>query len=296
MRSAAAAVAVAGTVAALLPIVATAAIPKASWYWTLSAGDPNTLLLGTSAGLYRSTDAGKTWQPAGTARINATSVIQSAGTVLVGGIRTRAGSKAVMVVGGAYISGPGTSVVEASTDGGKTWEPRTPRGLPNIGVQALAVDPADDSVIYAVVRNGALYRSTDGGDSFRLVAATVGGTPWAIAVTNNHHFVTGDMTSGSYLSSTGDRWLRTNFADPKGGSMVMEYAVQPTDAHHILMTSYGVLASKDAGKTWSVALKSKVMFGPVAWALSTPTVAYAVGWNRSLWRSDDGGRSWRRTS
>jgi hypothetical protein len=128
------------------------------------------------------------------------------------------------------------------------------------------------------------------------VAATVGGTPWAIAVTDKHHFVTGDMTSGSYLSSTGDRWLRTNFVDPKGGAMVMEYAVQPTDAHHILMTSYGVLASQDAGKTWSVALKSKVMFGPVAWALSTPTVAYAVGWDRSLWRSDDGGRSWRRTS
>jgi len=299
VRAAAAmSVAVAGAIAALLPSGAFGAVPKASWYWTLavSGADPNTLLLGTSNGLYRSTDAGETWQLAGNERINATSVVQSGDTTFLGGIRSRAATKAVIIVGGAYLSGPGTSVVEASADGGTTWEKRQPHGLPNIGVQALAVDPADDSVLYAVVRNGALYKSTDGARSFRLVASTVGGTPWALAVTESHHFVTGDMTSGSYLSSTGDNWLRTSFADPRGGSMVMEYAVQPTNARHVLMTSYGVFTSGDAGKTWRVALKSKVMFGPVAWGRNAPAVAYAVGWDRSLWRSDDGGKSWKRTS
>src|SRR5439155_2771003 len=142
LRAAAAtSVAAAGVIAALLPGAALGAVPKASWYWTLAvpASDPNTLLLGTSDGLYRSTDAGKTWQRTAAAHINATSVIQSADTIFLGGIRGRAGGKAVIVVGGAYVGGPGTSVVEASQDGGTTWETRRPRGLPNIGVQALAV-------------------------------------------------------------------------------------------------------------------------------------------------------------
>jgi hypothetical protein len=39
-------------------------------------------------------------------------------------------------------------------------------------------------------------------------------------------------------------------------------------------------------------LKSKIMFGPVAWAPGTAAIAYAVGWDRSVWRSDDGGNTW----
>ena len=74
--------------------------------------------------------------------------------------------------------------------------------------------------------------------------------------------------------------------------MVMEYAVQPTDSTRVLMTAYGVEMSTDSGKTWHVALKSNVMFGPVAWAPTKSDVAYAVGFDRSLWRSDDGGKSW----
>jgi photosystem II stability/assembly factor-like uncharacterized protein len=34
------------------------------------------------------------------------------------------------------------------------------------------------------------------------------------------------------------------------------------------------------------------MFGPVAWAASKPDLAYAVGFDSSLWRTTDGGSSW----
>ena len=76
----------------------------------------------------------------------------------------------------------------------------------------------------------------------------------------------------------------------------MEYAVQPSDPQRVLMTSYGVELSSDGGKSWHVVLNSKVMFGPVAWSPSTPDVAYAIGWDRSVWRSTDGGKVWARTS
>jgi photosystem II stability/assembly factor-like uncharacterized protein len=38
------------------------------------------------------------------------------------------------------------------------------------------------------------------------------------------------------------------------------------------------------------------MFGPVAWAPSKTSVAYAIGFDRSLWRSDDKGESWTRVA
>ena len=76
----------------------------------------------------------------------------------------------------------------------------------------------------------------------------------------------------------------------------MEYAVQPTDLTRVLMTSLGVQMSTDGGKTWHVALKSDVMFGPVAWAPTESDVAYAVGFDRSVWRSDDGGKTWTEVS
>jgi photosystem II stability/assembly factor-like uncharacterized protein len=62
------------------------------------------------------------------------------------------------------------------------------------------------------------------------------------------------------------------------------------------MTSVGIEMSTDGGKTWHLSLKSNVMFGPVAWVATKPTVAYAVGFDRSFWRSDDRGASWTRVS
>jgi photosystem II stability/assembly factor-like uncharacterized protein len=54
--------------------------------------------------------------------------------------------------------------------------------------------------------------------------------------------------------------------------------------------------STDAGKTWHLSLKSRLMFGPVAWAPSASQVAYAVGFDRSFWRSADGGSTWTKVS
>jgi photosystem II stability/assembly factor-like uncharacterized protein len=292
------AVAVVGILIALTPSVACAEAPKVEWWWTLavSASDPNTLVLGTSDGVYRSTDAGKTWRPDGLTGVDATSLVQVGSTLFVGGLRKPAGSKAVVIEAGAYTIPSGPGVLAASTDGGKTWRPLHPRGLPGLDVQALAADPVSSGGLFLLLRAGGLYRSTDGGSSFEMVTPRLGGPPWALAVTQGGHLVAGDMATGNYLSATGKHWQHTAFTDLKRSAMVMEYAVQPADQKRVLMTSYGVEMSPNAGKSWRVVLNSKVMFGPVAWAPSSSAVAYAIGWDRSVWRSDDGGRHWARTS
>lgn len=285
--------AIAGALIASAPAVAAGAVPASKWYWTLvvPGSSPNTLVLATSGGLYRSQNGGVSWQPSGLAGVDATSLAQSGSTLYAAGVRTSTAATPVVVVHGDYYVASGRPVFAESTDDGASWKDVDPRGLPATGIQALAVDPADAEVVYAVLRTGALYRSTDGARAFALVTPSVGGTPWALVVAGGGRLVAGDMTTGAYVSANATTWQRTSFVDPDGGRMVMEYAVQPNDPEHVLMTSYGVEASTDSGATWHVVLKSKVMFGPVAWAADS-RVAYAVGFDGSLWRSNDGGASW----
>jgi len=258
----------------------------------VSPSDPNVLVLGTSNGLDRSGDGGRTWQPTGPKSINATSVVQLGSSIFVGGARLAPGASPVVGKGSGRVASGGAAVLAVSTDNGKLWRELHPRGLPNVSVQALAVDPAHSTALYVLLTTGGLYRSTDGARSFELMSSKLGEPPWTLAITKNGDFVAGDMNGGPYLSTNGKTWQKTAFTDSSGGHMVMEYAVQPTDARRVLMSSYGVEMSTDGGKTWHVALKSTVMFGPVAWAANTPSVAYAVGFDGSVWRSADGGKSW----
>jgi photosystem II stability/assembly factor-like uncharacterized protein len=288
------------TAAALVLVLALSAsaasgpVPVANWYWTMAVSNksPNTLVLGTSSGLYRSTNGGKTWTPAGLSTVNVTSVVQDGSVLLAGGVTSNPKAGPVVATKGIYAPSPGKGVLAKSTNGGTAWQVVHPSGLPATGIQALAVDPSSAQTVYAVLTSGAIYRSTDGGGSFQFYSSKAGAHPWALAAGQTGAFVAGDMTTGNYLSSNAKSWQKTMFVDPNGSHMVMEYAVQPGDLQHLLMTSYGVLSSTDGGKTWTPSLKSKVMFGPVAFAPSSPSVAYAVGWDHSLWRTSNAGSTW----
>lgn len=269
-------------------------LPSAMWYWTMavSPSDSKHLVVGTSSGLYRSSDGGKTWLPTGPKGIDATSVVQAGSSIYAGGVPVKQGASPIVRHGAARAAPNGTAVLAESTDGGKTWTDLHPRGLPNVSLQALAVGPGDNPALYAATTTGRLYRSTDGAGSFELVTSKLRIPPWALALTQNDHFVAGDMDTGAYESTDGRTWQRIRFADSRGGKMVMEYAPQPADTTRVLMTSFGIEMSTDGGKTWHRTLKSDVMFGPVAWASAEPDVAYAIGFDRSVWRSDDGGEKW----
>ena len=276
----------------------TPTVPSALWYWTMAVApsDPNTIVLGTNNGLLRSTNGGKTWKTTGPKAVNATSLVRAGSVIFMGGAHASATAGPVVKTATARAASSGASVFAASTDGGATWRLLHPAGLPDVAVQALAVDPTSTTTLYALLNTGTLYRSTDDASSFRLVTPRLGIPPWALAITQNSHFVGGDMDAGPHTSANGTAWQPTTYTDARGGHMVMEYAVQPTDTTRILMTSIGIEISSDGGKTWHPALKSTVMFGPVAWASIKPDVAYAVGFDSSIWRTGDGGQSWTEVS
>jgi len=248
---------------------------------TLSAGLPNTpdyhsllvnptnprkLVLGTHNGLYVSTDGGRHW------RFDALS-----------------GNDAMNLVrpGGQTIWLAGHEVFKKSSDGGVTWSDVRPAGLPSLDIHGFAVDARNPRTLYAAVAGEGLYRSRDGGRSFALASNQVGGNVMALALLPDGRILAGDMRQGVLESSDGGAsWKQTLRAQ------LMGLAVNPSDPKRLLAAGAGIALSTDGGGSWRSVLDLADGVGPVAWSQSNPKLAYAVGFNRTLYRSADGGESW----
>ncbi len=75
---------------------------------------------------------------------------------------------------GEFSGGPGSGVF-VSRDGGSSWTRLSGRGLPKspLGKIDVAIAPSDSSRVYALIQTadqGSLWRSDDGGDSWRAVS------------------------------------------------------------------------------------------------------------------------------
>ena len=246
-----------------------AAVPRASDYHSLlvSASNPNELLLGTHAGLSRSLDGGRTWKAAGLAGRDVMSLVQA----------------------GATLWAAGHEVLATSNDGGSTWHDVRPRGLPTLDVHGFAVRPGKPRTLYAEIAGRGQYRSRDGGRTFQLLSRPPGGSGMimALSVSAAGSLFAGDMQNGIFVSRDGRSWQQM------ATGMSMAVAVDPRDAKRVIATTKGIALSRDGGKNWQMALRSKVMFGPVAWSAHRANLAYAVGYDRSLWRTTNGGKTWK---
>ncbi|MDQ3670796.1 MAG: YCF48-related protein [Actinomycetota bacterium] len=233
----------------------------------VDAANPNRVFLGTHVGVYESTDGGVTWRFAGLKGKDAMHFARvDEGTIWTAG----------------------HDVLEKSEDAGHTWTEVRPEGLPGLDVHGFAVSPKDGTV-YAAIAGEGLYRSTDGGKNFGLVSAEVGPGVTALAVSNDGALFAADGERGVLVNAGGDgrRWTQTlNMATIGLASNALE---SPRD--RMLAAGETVqLRTDEAG--WETVLRVEDGAGPVAFAPSDPDIAYAVGFDRTLYRSEDGGRSW----
>lgn len=249
-----------------------AGLPNTPDYHSLLVAprDPRTLVLGTHDGLFQSSDGGRTWTRASLPGRDAMNL-------------SRPG-------GGATVWAAGHDVLAKSVDGGATWSDVSPAGLPGLDVHGFAVDPRSPLVVYAAIAGRGLYRSRDGGVSFGEVSATIGPAVMALAVLPNGTLLAGDMQQQGLLASRdgGRTWRGVARAS------IMGLAVDPAGGRRVLASGPGVLLSTDGGASWRQALALDAGTGPIAWAPSSPRVAYVVGLDRSLYRSDDAGATWAR--
>jgi photosystem II stability/assembly factor-like uncharacterized protein len=252
------------------PVAST--LPATPDYHSLlvAPGDANRVWLGSHVGLHESSDGGRSWTEAGLSGQDAMNLA-----------RTPGGSETVWAAG--------HDVLAKSTDGAETWSDVRPEGLPSLDVHAFASDPRSEKTLWAAVAGEGLFRSTDGGQSFSVVSREVGPGVMALGVAPNGRVLAGDMNQG-LLSSTdgGATWTQVL---PEG---LMGLAINPRTPSRVLATSQsGVWLSTDGGTTWRVVQPMGQGAGPVAWAPSAPKTAFAVGFDRMLYKTTDAGASWR---
>jgi photosystem II stability/assembly factor-like uncharacterized protein len=250
------------------PAAAAGGLPNTPDYHSLlvAPSDPQHVWLGTHAGLYESTDGGRNWRRGALEGQDAMNLARGEGDT---------------------VWAAGHEVFAKSTDGGRTWTDVRPEGLPSLDLHGFTVDPNESQTLYAAVAGQGLYRSRDAGQSFELVTKDVGGAVMALAVTPDGRILAGDMQQGLLVSSdAGKSWT------PVLRVSLMGLAINPDDANTVVATGPGILLSRDGGRTWNEVLALADGAGPVAWAPRQPTLAYAVGFDQTLYRTDDGGATW----
>lgn len=220
-------------------------------------------------GMYRSTDAGKTWRHAG---------LPDAGQIGKIRVHPRNHDLVYVAVLGNLFGPSDTRGVFRSKDGGETWE-HVLAVSDRTGAVDLSMDPSNPRVLYAgmwAVRrspwsidsgsmDGGIYKTTDGGDTW---ARLEGGLPTGVMV---------GKTSVSVSPADPDRvWALIEAADDEGG----------------------VYRSDDAGETWQRVNRERRLLQR-AWyyihiyadPVDVDTV-YAL--NTGFYKSTDGGRTYER--
>jgi photosystem II stability/assembly factor-like uncharacterized protein len=284
----------------------------------VSEWDPNVVYVGTGEktvrgnvgegnGMWKSTDAGKTWTHIG--------LLDSRHIP-----RVRIHPKNPDVVYAAvlgHLFGPSNERgVYRSTNGGKTWE-RVLFVNENAGAIDLAIDPTNPRILYASTwrvrrtpyslesggEGSALWKSSDGGDTWKNLSANKGmpkGTMGIIGVSvsrsnpQNVYAIIESEEGGVFRSrDAGETWEKTSESRDlrQRAWYYTRIFADPADEDTVYVTNVRFHKSKDGGKTFS-------------------TIAVPHGDNHDLWIapndplrmiesndgganvSNDGGRSW----
>ncbi len=243
------------------------------------AGDPSTWYAGAaSGGVWRSTDGGNAWEPVfdkqDVAAIGALAVAPASPKTIWAGTGEAWAIRDIDVIGdGVY----------KSTDGAKTW---SHMGLEQTGrIGRIIVDPRDTNTVYVCAlgrlsgpqQERGVYKTMDGGQHWdRILFAdentgcsglsldpqdsnTLVAGMWQVEMHTWAEY-SGGPGSAVYLShDAGKTWKKLEKGLPKSPLGKIDVAVAPTDSNRI----YALIQTADQG---------------------------------SVWRSDDGGDSWRRVS
>ena len=262
---------------------------------------PEIVYAGTDKGLYRSDDAGQKWQLLDTPLSN----------YCVWNVAIDSADPRIMFAGTGT---PTPATIFRSNNGGRSWEQRpveVAEECPAVGiprVTGIAIDPANHRNIWVGLEVDGVRRSTDGGDTWTSIdggipnldvhnVAVAGGPPkTVIVVVNNDVFTSTD--DGAHWNPVRVREVFP-FTYPRG------IMVQPGNPQVIFLTIGdttpgrigAVMRSKDAAKSWE-SLPLPVQPNTAMWVVNIqpfdPNVVFAGSRYGYLYRSDDGGDSWRK--
>ncbi len=243
----------------------------------VAPADPNVIYVGTGEadmrdsiafgnGMYKSTDAGKTWKHIGLENT------KQIGRIIVD--PKNPNTVFVAALGLVYGPNPDRGVYR-SRDGGVTWQ-RILFKNDDVGAIDLAFDPTDSQIVYATLWN-------------------VRRPPWFIYAPAN------GPGAGIFKSNDGgSTWTEISNGIPVEGRGHIGIAVSPANRSRIYAVvdakEGGVFSSNDAGATWT-RLSSDKRLWDRGWYFEKITVdpknadvVYVM--NTSVYRSTDAGKTW----
>ncbi len=160
--------------------------------------------------------------------------------------------------------GPGSGLY-LSTDGGETWSRRTPEdGLPegDLGRVGLAMAPSQPGLVYAIIETRkeiALYKSTDGGDTWNRIGADdkLGNRPFYFSdIHVDPQWPDRVYSMWSLISVSDDGGKNFRVLVPFAAVHPDHHAmwIDPADGNNIITGNDGGVAfSRDRGETWRFA-------------------------------------------
>lgn len=238
---------------------------------------PAFVYLGTSAGVWKSVDRGRTWAPS------------SGGMAATVEAVAFAPSDPRIVYAGAGAGG-----FFASTNRGMTWSLLLPANLNVNGIWSLRVDPRSPATVFAATDRG-LFQSLDGARTWRRLGSMEPAYDLAIDPAAPSRLYAASP-EGAYRSTDGgNTWSLVFSQNPGSSSPVYHLTVSPARPSEVYLTSpSGLFTSPDRGDTWtrlpSPPVPTSDFFG-VAVDPARPSILYILG-ERSLSKSTDGGQTW----
>ncbi len=227
--------------------------------------DTSILFAATSVGIYKTTDAGQTWQ------------FKQTGTFT--DIEFKPGNPNVIYA--ARYGYSGAAGFYRSTDGGNTFQNITNGISVSSSIRfEIAVTPADTNIVYVVVAKqsnyslAGVFRSNDGGSSFTKVKD------------DSAPNLLGRSSSGSDLS-VGQGWYD------------LDIIASPANKDEVYVGGINIWKSTDGGKNWTLNAHWTGSGAPYVHADihameffdSTGKIIY-IGCDGGLYRSTDGGKSY----
>jgi photosystem II stability/assembly factor-like uncharacterized protein len=263
--------------------------------------DPAVIYAGTDLGLYRSDDGGTHWRlldnPLKGSHVWSVAIDPVDPTVMFAGTGT-----------------PSTPGIYRSKDNGETWE-RRPMEIaetcPAVGVPrptGIAINPTDHRSIWVGLEVDGVRHSADGGESWvkidgqipnpdvHNVLVAAGSPATVFTVVNDDVYRSTD---------DGETWEPAHARERFPWHYTRGIAVKPDDPNSVYVTVGDatpgrigtIMRSRDAGATWT-SLDLPVQPNSAMWVVSIPPTApdtvFAASRYGYLYRSDDGGDSWRK--
>jgi photosystem II stability/assembly factor-like uncharacterized protein len=246
--------------------------------------DPRTLIAGTLTGIFRSSDAGATWEQI-----------------------SPEGDKEIHEIESLAIDPENPEIIYAgtwhlpwkTTDGGKTWHNIKQGLIVDSDVFSIIVDPDHTKIVYLSACSG-IYKSQNAGALFRKVQgipAEARRTRVLMQDPQDRQVVYAGTTEGLYKTLNGGKTF-TRLTGPD--VVVNDVFVDPKDSNRVLLATDrgGVLASQDAGATFAQSNEgiSERKVAALLVDRSDPAHLYAGVVNDKnyggVFQSTDGGVSW----